>query len=607
MPLHRRRPPGRRGRQPRILALALGFFGAAALAPLSAQAQQATFHLDRLEVPGAPDDGLTLFRPVTQQRPTFFAQLGLGYSFNPLLTKTLTSDAPSIRASPRGAIQNQLTQYMTAGFEFLDRFTVDASLPVTWFQDGQVPNYSTGIVGGVNSTAFNTNGVAVGDTRLDMRGVVLRSRDRTAILGAQLSVFIPTGTNANFGGDGSTSALLMVTGEYTYKFFTLVANTGVDLRPVNSINAPSAGDGLGIGDEWRWAIGAFIPIRDGKYRIGASIFGQTGISSSATTGNTFFRSQNTPIEWNAEGRMKLGPHDRWWVGAGAGTRLTEGYGAPDLRIVALAGFYVPILDVEAPSPTQAREARRERQKDAPDADHDGIPDDLDACPNEPEDHKGNDPNDGCPEPADRDGDGIPDISDKCPDVPEDKDGIQDADGCPEDDADHDGVPDTKDACPREPGAPSPDPKKNGCPQFIKLEGSTVRILQQVHFAYNSSTILPDSFPMLQEIANLLKANPQITRMSIEGHTDDRGPDDYNLRLSQGRASSVSAWLTQHGVEANRLEAHGYGEARPIADNTTDEGRKANRRVEFKIVQEGDLAKPKAPGKPDAPKKNDVEM
>jgi len=228
-----------------------------------------------------------------------------------------------------------------------------------------------------------------------------------------------------------------------------------------------------------------------------------------------------------------------------------------------------------------------RELNARDTDKDGIPDDIDACPNEPEDHLGTDPSDGCPIPPDRDGDGIPDQYDKCPDAPEDKDGIDDGDGCPEDDADRDGVPDATDACPHEPGQPNADPKKNGCPQFIKMEGSVVRILQQVHFATGSATILPDSFPMLQEIANLLKANASIKRMSIEGHTDDRGDNAMNQRLSQNRANSVMTWLVQHGIEDARVEAHGYGEDRPIEDNETDKGRAANRRVEFKIAEEED--------------------
>jgi outer membrane protein OmpA-like peptidoglycan-associated protein len=89
----------------------------------------------------------------------------------------------------------------------------------------------------------------------------------------------------------------------------------------------------------------------------------------------------------------------------------------------------------------------------------------------------------------------------------------------------------------------------------------------------------------------LKANPQIKRMSIEGHTDDRGDNDMNMRLSQGRAASVMNWLVQHGVAQDRLESHGYGEERPIADNATDNGRASNRRVEFKITDE-DTGPPK---------------
>jgi outer membrane protein OmpA-like peptidoglycan-associated protein len=389
--------------------------------------------------------------------------------------------------------------------------------------------------------------------------------------------------------------MILLNGEYTTKIFlpvTFVANTGVVFRPQTSLNAPTAGDGLGIGNEWRWAVGAFVPLVHNRYRVGVTFFGQTGIASGQITGNTFFVRQDTPVEWQAEGRMKFGPKNHYWLGLGLGTLIANGYGAPDFRAMASIGTYLPIFDSSANSPDPKVALREKwRSQSTLDSDHDGIPDDMDACPNEPEDHKGNDPTDGCPEPADRDGDGIPDQYDKCPDTPEDKDGIDDADGCPEDDADQDGVPDTADACPREPGSPSPDPKKNGCPQFIHLEGSVVRVLQQVHFATASATILPDSFPMLQEIANLLRANPQIKRMTIDGHTDDRGDNDMNKRLSDARARSVLTWLVQHGVEQDRLESHGYGEEKPIADNATNEGRATNRRVEFKILDE-DTGPPK---------------
>jgi OOP family OmpA-OmpF porin len=581
------------------LACAAGFFH-----PKNALAQTSTFTLDRMMVPGGPDDGIAIFRPVTQDKTLFFAQVGLGYSANPLHTVNVTHNAQTLGASSAALVQGQITQYTTIGFEFLDRFTVAATLPITWGQWGTNPINEPSIAGDNDTTTANTSGPAAGDTRLDARGVILRSRDRRAALGAQVSMFIPTGTSSAFGGDGETTAMFGLSGEYAVPLgpsFTIigVANLAVDLRPFGQFNTPQThtnpgGDGLGIGDELRWAVGAFLPLKDGKYRVGLTIFGQTGITNDDSTGNTFFANENNPIEWQAEGRMKFGKYDRFWAGAGVGSRL-----------IALVGMEVPFFEPDVASPAQKVAIHKRRPSEMIDTDHDGIPDDIDACPNEPEDHLGSDPNDGCPLPPDRDHDGIPDQFDKCPDVPEDHKGAEPNDGCPDVDTDKDGIPDAVDACPHEPGQPSPDPKKNGCPQFIRLEGSSVRILQQVHFATGKADILPDSFPILQEIANLLKVTPNIHRMSIEGHTDNRGSAALNLHLSQARSDSVMAWLSAHGVEAKRLEAHGFGMTKPIEDNNTEEGRLANRRVEFKIKDEGDSAPAPAGKKGDEPQKPDV--
>ncbi|MBV9947965.1 MAG: OmpA family protein [Myxococcales bacterium] len=401
----------------------------------------------------------------------------------------------------------------------------------------------------------------------------------------------------------------MVSGEFSLRGplpLTFVANTGPVLRPESALNNPGGNlagpqPGLGVSDEWRLAVGAFLPLFGGKFRAGASVFGQTGIRADGVVGNTAFTSQNTPVEWNLEGRLTSLPFigERWYAGAGAGSRILDGYGAPDFRLVAFIGSYVPILD-STPRSRDARERiRASILQSNKDTDGDGIPDDVDACPTEPEDHKDPDPGDGCPAASDRDGDGIPDDVDKCPDQPEDKDGIDDYDGCPEVDADNDGIPDTKDACPKEPGQPDPDPKKNGCPKFIHLEGGEVRVLQQVHFQTASATILPDSFPMLMEIVQLLKANPTIKKMRIEGHTDNRGDAAYNLDLSKRRAASVRTWLVDHGIQSGRLESEGYGLTRPVETNDTDAGRAANRRVEFKITEEDTGALP-APNKPPPP-------
>ena len=576
----------------------------AILATRPCDAQQPTFHLDRLEVPGSPDDGAVLFRPTTNEASIIYAQLGLGFSLNPLRTSDITH--ASTLGGQTNVITSQFSTYLSGGFEFFDRLTLGFTLPVAWEQSGGQPQYATGVFNSSAFTAFATNPPAVGDTRFDLRYVFARAEDRSWAVGAELGIFVPTGSTTNFGGDGALGALPMVTAEWTPKHFvTLVANTGIDLRHDNSINNPNgkAGpvDGIGIGDEWRWAVGAFLPLKNGKYRLGATIFGQTGITNDGITGPTAFTRQNTPIEWNVEGRMRLpmAGWEHWFAGLGGGSLLTPGYGAPDLRIIGLVGTYFTIEDTHPNSPDARRQIRESIRSSLKDTDGDGIPDDVDACPTEPEDHKDPDPNDGCPAPSDRDGDGIPDQFDKCPDVPEDKDGIDDEDGCPEDDADNDGIPDTKDACPKEPGQPDPDPKKNGCPKFIKLEGSTVRVLQQVHFATGSATILPDSFPMLGEIAALLKATPAIKKMIIEGHTDNRGDAAMNLDLSKRRAASVKSWLIQRGIDSARLDSEGYGLTRPIQTNDTNDGRQANRRVEFKITQEETGGGP-APPRPAPP-------
>ena len=566
------------------------FLGSLALSfrPTSAGAQQQTFHLDRLEVPGAPDDGLVLFRPRVRSRAIVYAQLGVGFALNSLRTRDITAEFAALQRSSANVITTQLSTYMSAGFELFDRLTVGGTFPVAWGETGNQPNQGGEFGSTYVHTNFSTNGPAVGDLRLDARYVVLRSDDASRALGLQVGVWLPTGTSTNFGGDGRVEALPMVTGEWTPPHFvTLVANVGVAFRGENSINDPAGQhgpkNGLGIGDELRWALGALIPISGERVRIGATVFGQTGLVDTGTTGPTFLTRQNTPIEWNVEGRVKIGKagSDHLYLGVGAGSFILQAYGAPDFRGVVLLGAHFPLEGTPAPSPSKAPATPPK------DTDGDGIPDDVDACPTVPEDHLEPDPTDGCPASNDRDGDGIPDNVDKCPDKPEDVDGVEDEDGCPELDTDGDGIPDSKDACPKEPGVPDPDPTKNGCPKFIRLEGSTVRVLEQVHFATGSATILEDSFAMLTEIANLLKADRDIHKLRIEGHTDNRGSAEMNLDLSQRRAASVRSWLIGHGISEERLESEGYGLTRPLQKNDTDRGRAANRRVEFHIVEDAE--------------------
>jgi outer membrane protein OmpA-like peptidoglycan-associated protein len=116
----------------------------------------------------------------------------------------------------------------------------------------------------------------------------------------------------------------------------------------------------------------------------------------------------------------------------------------------------------------------------------------------------------------------------------------------------------------------------------------------VHFATGSATILEDSFAMLTEIVDLLKADHDIHKLRIEGHTDNRGSAEMNLDLSRRRAASVRSWLIGHGIPEERLESEGYGLTRPLQRNDTDRGRAANRRVEFHIVEDAESPPPTDP-------------
>lgn len=134
---------------------------------------------------------------------------------------------------------------------------------------------------------------------------------------------------------------------------------------------------------------------------------------------------------------------------------------------------------------------------------------------------------------------------------------------------------------------------------VTVVGKEITIRQQIQFALNSAVILPESFTLMSEIADVILKNPGIKRIEVQGHTDNTGPSDHNRQLSDERANSVRTWLVQHGVGADRLVAKGYGDAKPIAPNVTEAMKARNRRVQF-IIQDQDATK-NAPA-PTDPKK-----
>jgi OOP family OmpA-OmpF porin len=121
------------------------------------------------------------------------------------------------------------------------------------------------------------------------------------------------------------------------------------------------------------------------------------------------------------------------------------------------------------------------------------------------------------------------------------------------------------------------------PAKAEVKQTEIVILEKVNFDFDKDTILASSLPLLDQVSNVLLEHPEIKVVEVQGHTDDKGNDQYNLDLSQRRVESVRAYLIQKGVAPERLVAKGYGETQPIASNKTEKGRATNRRVQFIIV------------------------
>ena len=126
------------------------------------------------------------------------------------------------------------------------------------------------------------------------------------------------------------------------------------------------------------------------------------------------------------------------------------------------------------------------------------------------------------------------------------------------------------------------------PDKIVLTPSNIAIIDKIQFETGKAELKPISFPVLDEVVKVLKGNPQIKAVDVEGHTDSTGSADLNRKLSQDRAASVIKYIQSKGIKAGVLTPKGYGPDRPIADNTTEEGREANRRVEFLITRQDDI-------------------
>ena len=207
----------------------------------------------------------------------------------------------------------------------------------------------------------------------------------------------------------------------------------------------------------------------------------------------------------------------------------------------------------------------------PDTDGDGVPDKDDNCP----EVAGPVENNGCPWP-DTDGDGVLDKDDACPSVA----GPVENNGCPWPDTDGDGILDKDDACPTVPGLR----EYNGCPkpQSAYAEEAT-GALKDILFNFNKATLRPESNDKLNQAAEIIKSSNG-GKFLITGHTDKKGSDAYNLKLSRQRAASVVAALEARGVNTNQLKSKGVGERDAVVpESASDAERMKDRKVVVEAI------------------------
>lgn len=560
-----------------LMAAGAGAAGALVADAGEAEAQVSSkYSAERFALTGHRDGILGVEWADVRGHLTIDVGLWFGYANDPVNVYRM-SDGDRVGS----LVANRIGGDLVGSIRLRDRFELGLAAPVIVAQSEDL-----GSLMAVPGT--DLSGFGLGDLRVTPKATLWRSKSKTSpvAIAVMMGVTLPTSTSDDYGGDDGftfSPALALSKGGAVGVRFAMAG--GYRVRP-----EAQALD-LVVDDEVFGQVGL-------AYRFPSS-FEIDGTFDIATAADDVFGAFNRN---HAEARLGVGYDATSMVrlfGAG-GAGLAEGFGTPDWR--ALVGLRI-IANEDKPS-----------EKPLPpriiDSDKDGIMDPDDRCVAEPETINDYEDTDGCPDNPDPDGDKIIGSADACPNDAEDLDGFTDTDGCPDPDNDKDGVLDVEDACRDVPGKVElrgcPDPDRDGdtvvdrtdncpdepgvvehqgckVPQKVKIVGDKLEIIDIVYFKLNRAVIENRSNALLDDVARVIIAHPEVTKVRIEGHTDNQGNDAYNKDLSQRRAEAVKAYLVKKGIVSDRLEAVGFGEEQPKADNSTKEGRATNRRVEFTLT------------------------
>ncbi len=531
----------------------------------------------------------------------------LDYAYRPLVIRESSGE-------PRTAlVSHMVTTHIGLTQVLFNRVRIGGNAPVVVYTDGD-----SGRLRGV-TYAPPAEKQTVGDVRMTLDVRLFGEHDGPLTMAVGGRFWFPSGKTSSYVGEGAARGGPRVLAAGGVGSFVYAAQLGTAFSAADRVEL---GGTAVAGHVLSYAASAGFRADQGRVVIGPELHGSTLLSDA-------FAASASPLEILIGGHVSVAG---FRFGTGVGSGLVGGVGAPQLRLLgniewspefaldsdgdgvpdsddackdvrgpwssdrAVRGCPpVPPLDTDGDGIADAEDAcmdvqgirtNDKRTNGCVDRDGDGLMDPLDHCPFQAGPPSKDPDKNGCPE-RDQDADGILDEVDACPDVPGDAANK----GCPPPpppppppaDSDHDGVLDRDDACPEDPGKPDQDPRRNGCPPAF-VRGDQIRTLDQVKFRAGSALLEPgkESEAVLEAVLELLKAHPEMSKIRIEGHTDNRGDVRGNKALSEARAASVARWLVTRGIEKKRLTSKGFGIERPLDSNETEEGRLLNRRVEIHI-------------------------
>ncbi|MEO8550854.1 MAG: choice-of-anchor D domain-containing protein [Kofleriaceae bacterium] len=476
------------------------------------------------------DLDLAIFDPTPATSASWFqlqsAQVGREGDWAASALVSYASDPLVLRTSPNDnvTIADRMMLELGGAYAFGDHFEIGLRCPL-YLQSGE--NLTSPTTFGEPAAA----GTAIGDLFVHAKAMILRSHrpDADFAVGTSVALGLPTATDDEFAGSSKPQldalALVSFAPPGFEKNLAFSLEAGVVLRSTTIYHDIDQGNGM------LWGVGASYRVRP-DLALTAEVFGEL-VPNGLRDAPTGSDAMGPPRLYDAIEGL-IGAHyqmeRRVNLGFALGRGLTSAPGTPAVRGVLTVTF--------APSAEKPIAAKPK----AGDADHDGIPNDLDRCPDEPEDKDGFQDDDGCPD-LDNDSDGIADAKDKCPDEAEDKDGFEDDDGCPDLDNDKDGIPDRTDRCPSQPETINGVDDEDGCPDagagLVTLDKDRVKLEEGLKFA--TGKIAPESFNVMGQLGATLRAHTELSKLRITGHT-------------KGRAQIVLDWLVQYGIAAERLEA-----------------------------------------------------